>query len=294
MRLAITVIILFFTISLSGCQSKEETVSTPEKETAPQVDQPSSAQVKQPEPSTNRTADYIEPATGMPFIKIPAGSFLMGDLTGEDAESLPIHRVHINEFYMGAHEVTFAQYAPYRKEMGLKIPDDSGWGRGNRPVINVSWNDAVQFARWLSNKTGKKFRLPSEAEWEYAARGGTMTRFYWGAEVGKNNANCAGCGMPWDGKQDMTSEVGSFPANPFGLFDMAGNVYEWIYDSRHENYDGAPTDGSAWRDDPHEPQRITRSGSWDFDPAEATSARRCWDGHDHKSNDTGFRLVMEP
>jgi len=294
MRLAITVIILFSTISLCGGQSKEEVVSTPEKKTEPQVHQPSSAQVKPKELLTTGAADYIEPTTGMLFIKIPAGSFLMGDLTGRDTESLPIHRVHLNEFYMGAHEVTFAQYAPYSKEMGLKMPEDNGWGRGKRPVINVSWDDAVQFARWMSNKTGKKFRLPSEAEWEYAARGGTTTRFYWGDEVGKNNANCAGCGMPWDGELDMTSQVGSFPANPFGLFDMAGNVYEWIYDTKHGNYDGAPTDGSAWQGDPHESQRITRSGSWNFAPKEVTSNRRCWDAHDHKLNDTGFRLVMEP
>ena len=286
MRLVIAVIILFSTISLCGAQSKMEAVSTPEKKTEPQV--------MQPEPPTPPTADYFEPTTGMPFIKIPAGSFLMGDITGHDTKSLPIHRVHINEFYMGAYEVTFAQYDFYREEIGLRIPDDNGWARGNKPVINVSWDDAVEFARWLSNKTGKKFRLPSEAEWEYAARGGTTTRFYWGDEVEKNNANCAGCGMPWDGKKDMTAQVGSFPANPFGLFDMAGNVYEWIYDIRHRNYDGAPTDGSAWRDDLHESQRITRSGSWKFDPREATSDRRCWDTHDHKLNDTGFRLVMEP
>ena len=137
---------------------------------------------------------------------------------------------------------------------------DSGWGRGRQPVINVTWDDAKRYVAWLSRMTGKPYRLLTEAEWEYAARAGTQTAYSWGDEIGKGNANCDGCGSQWDNKQ--TAPVGSFAANAFGLYDMHGNVWEWVEDCFHDNYEGAPDDGSAWTADGDCNSRVLRGGSW--------------------------------
>jgi formylglycine-generating enzyme required for sulfatase activity len=122
------------------------------------------------------------------------------------------------------------------------------------PVINVSWVDAKQYVGWLSQLTGKEYRLPTEAEWEYAARAGVNTRYSWGDDLGMGNANCDGCGSQWDLQQ--TAPVGSFKPN------SAGNVWEWVEDSWHENYDAAPTDGSAWLRGGDPSFRVVRGGSW--------------------------------
>lgn len=241
--------------------------------------------------------NYTEPITGMQFVFIPGGTFMMGDPTGNDSFAKPAHKVAIKPFYMGKYEVTFAQYDQFASDTKRSLPNDAGWGRGIRPVINVSWNDAVAFTEWLSKKNGKKFRLPSEAEWEYAARGGTTTPFYWGESLGRANANCGGCGSPWDGSQ--TAAVGSFSPNPYGLYDMTGNVYEWCLDTRHRNYEGASKNGSAWtaggqKDFRKREFRINRGGSWFQPPLEMTVYRRCWDAAEDKRSELGFRVVMEP
>jgi formylglycine-generating enzyme required for sulfatase activity len=128
------------------------------------------------------------------------------------------------------------------------------------PVINVGWDDATQYVRWLSRLTGKEYRLLTEAEWEYAARAGTQARYSWGDELGKGNANCVSCGSQWDGKQ--TAPVGSFKPNAFGLYDMHGNVFEWCEDVGHDTYEGAPTDGSARLQGGDPSLRVVRGGSW--------------------------------
>lgn len=236
---------------------------------------------------------YIEPVTGMEFVLLPPGSFTMGYDNDKDAR--PAHEVHVPSFYMGKYEVTFAQYDRFCVETGRPLPGDEGWGRVYRPAIHVSWQDAMAFAGWLSEKTGKIFRLPSEAEWEYAARAGTSTHFHWGDALGRSNANCKGCGTPWD--DGKTAAVGSFRPNNFGLFDMAGNVYEWTLDFKHPDYQGAPTDGSAWvesKDYRWARLRVTRGGSWGQDPMEIRPYARCWDGMNDRTREIGFRLVMEP
>ena len=146
---------------------------------------------------------------------IPAGSFRMGDIQGDGSNSpLPVHKVNINyQFAMGKYEVTFAEYDKFAEATGGEKSDDEGWGRGNRPVINVSWNDAVTYTEWLSKQTGNKYRLPSESEWEYATRAGTETKYWWGNDIDENKANCDG-GSQWDN----IAPVGSFSANPFGLY----------------------------------------------------------------------------
>jgi formylglycine-generating enzyme required for sulfatase activity len=136
---------------------------------------------------------------------------------------------------------------------------DSGWGRGRRPAINVSWYDAQSYVAWLSRITGKEYRLLSEAEYEYAARAGTQTAYPWGDKIGKNNANCVECGSQWDGKQ--TAPVGSFAANGFGLYDMVGNVIEWVEDCYQDSYNGAPVDGAAWTGGDCR-GRVVRGGSY--------------------------------
>lgn len=235
---------------------------------------------------------YREPKTGLEFIRIPGGTFSMGDTVhrGYDFEQ-PLHPVTVKEFFIGRHEVTFAAYDQFAKATGQLLPDDAGWGRGNRPVINVSWEDAKAFAAWLSKQSGRSFRLPTEAEWEYAARGGTGSAFWWGNQAGKGNANCNGCGSPWD--NSMTAPVGSFAANPFGLYDVHGNVYEWVEDRRHDSYQGAPGDGSAWLEGTS-PDRVQRSGSYRDYPEDIKASTRNWTSPARRLIDCGFRLVMEP
>ena len=133
------------------------------------------------------------------------------------------------------------------------------WGRGNRPAIDVSWHEAQAYVAWLSEKTGKRCRLLSESEWEYAARAGAATRYSWGDGIGRNRANCSGCGSRWDDRQ--TAPVGSFAANGFGLHDMHGNVWEWVADCWNGSYAGAPSDGSA-RESGNCSRRVLRGGAW--------------------------------
>ena len=174
---------------------------------------------------------------------LPTGRFQMR--SGRDSDEGPVRTVNISKrIAMGRYEVTFADYDRFVSATGRESPDDKGWGRGTRPVINVSQADAKAYAAWLSAQTGEPYRLPSEAEWEYAAWAGTRTRYSWGNEIVRNRANCHGYGSKWDNAR--TAPVGSFAANAFGLYDMHGNVWEWVADCYHNNYEGAPSDGRAW------------------------------------------------
>ena len=145
-------------------------------------------------------------------------------------------------------------------------------GRGRRPVVGVSWEDAKGYVRWIREETGKEYRLLSEAEWEYVARAGTRTEYWWGDGIGRGRANCDGCGSRWDAKE--TAPVGSFGANAYGLHDVHGNVWEWVEDCLHVNYEGAPVDGSAWVSGGDCEQRVLRGGSWSNEPRYLRSAFR--------------------
>ncbi len=210
------------------------------------------------------------------MVIVPPGIFRMGDLHGVGYFSeMPIRAIHIGHaFAVGKFEVTFDEWAACVSDDGCNgyRPDDLGWGRGDRPVVHVSWHDAKTYVRWLSRKTGKTYRLLSEAEWEYAARAGTRTMFSWGDWVGSGYANCAGCGSAWD--DDLTAPVGSFVPNGFGLHDMHGNVYEWVEDCWHSGYEGAPSDGSAWTSGGLCQVRILRGGSYNDTPILVRSANR--------------------
>jgi len=158
-------------------------------------------------------------------------------------------------------------------------------------VVDVSWEDANEYAQWLTEQTGKPYRLPSEAEWEYAARAGTETDYWWGDEIGSNRANCPYSGSEWSGQR--TAPVGSFPANPWGLHDTVGNVWEWGQNRWHGDYQGAPEDGSDW-DQGSNSSRVLRGSSWYLIPPFARCASRFPLDPGDRGNDVGFRLVCAP
>ena len=232
---------------------------------------------------------------GPEMVVIPPGKFRMGDIQGKyGKDELPVHQVNFQKaFAASKYEITFAEYDEFAKATGRKLPDDEGWGRGRQPVIYVSWEDNVAYAKWLSEQTGKRYRLPTEAEWEYAARAGTETTYWWGNEVQQGLANCTGCGSRWDGKQP--APVGSFKPNAFGLYDTAGNVAEWVQDCGHENYEGAPTDGSAWEEKNGGDcgRRVIRGGHWIVANLRVRSSSRFRNRPTYTGPAVGFRLVRE-
>ena len=227
------------------------------------------------------------------MVVVPAGSYRMGSRDGRSSE-LPVHEVAIGApFAVGRYEVTFAEWDACVRDGGCPrgegVADDEGWGRGRRPVINMSWDDAKRYVQWLSRKTGKAYRLPSESEWEYAARAGTETAYSWGDEIGVNRANCAGCGSQWDGDR-TTAPVGSFGANAWGLYDMHGNVWELVEDCWNRSYAGAPADGSAWQRGNCD-RRVLRGGSWSDTPSFLRAANRYRYATDDRNYSLGFRVA---
>jgi formylglycine-generating enzyme required for sulfatase activity len=222
------------------------------------------------------------------LVVLPAGSFDMG--SASEYEN-PIHRVTFAKpFAIGRHEVTFGEWDKCVDEGGCKYrPDDRGWGRGERPAVNLSWLDAKAFVSWLSQKTGKAYRLPSEAEWEYAARAGTNTSYWWGRDVGSRQANCRECNT---GEPQRTTPVGSFKPNGFGLFDTAGNVAEWMEDCWNDNYRGAPRDGTAWMSGQCR-LHVLRGGAFDSQAKFLRSTSRFRYDVDVRYVANGFRVVRE-
>jgi len=214
---------------------------------------------------------------------LPNGSFSMG--TANSSDEAPQHNVTIaNVFAVGKFEVTFAEWDACVADGGCGgyKPADEAWGRGKRPVINVSWNDAQSYVAWIRQKTGKPYRLLSEAEWEYAARAGTTSLFYWGRTASAANAK-------YDSR-DGTAPAGTYPPNAFGLYDMAGNVNEWTADCYHPNYNGAPADGRAWTAGDCS-QHVLRGGSWNLGSNNLRSANRDADVAGFVVNRNGFRIA---
>lgn len=232
------------------------------------------------------------------MVVMPVEKFAMGDLDnlGSSTE-LPVHEVRFDYlFAVGRFEVTFRQWDACVADGGCGSyrPSDLDWGKGTRPVINVSWDDAQAYTAWLSRKTGAHYRLLSEAEWEFAARAGTATQYSWGNSIGSGNANCNGCGSDWD--SERTARVGSFSPNPFGLYDMAGNVWEWTEDCRMPlrfvGYVGAPNDGSPWTAGGACGMRMIRGGSWKSRPSTLRSSHRDWEYASERANSQlGMRVA---
>ena len=252
---------------------------------------PSAATAGSREPlrSDARSGESFRDCEGCPEIVIvPAGSFDMG--SNADYES-PVHRVSFaRQFAIGRHEVTFDEWDRCVEDQGCEPqPDDRGWGRGDHPVINVTWDEAKAFTAWLSEKCGQTYRLPSEAEWEYAARAGTTTPYWWGRDVGSRQANCRECNT---GSGQQTSPVGSYKSNAFGLYDTAGNAAEWVEDCWNDNYRGAPKDGSAWTAGACR-LRVLRGGAYDSQAKSARSTARFRYDSDVRYPANGFRVVRE-
>ena len=226
------------------------------------------------------------------MVVVPSGRFTMGASSSEggDSNERPMRRVSIDyQFAVGVYEVTFDEWYACVDAGGCGnyIPDDEGWGRGNRPVINVNWEDAQSYVRWLSSRTGKTYRLLSESEWEYVARAGTETAYSWGDSIGVNRANCLGCGSQWDEK---TAPVGSFEANAWGVHDMHGNVWEWVQDCYKSYYGVPPSDGSAWESEDCS-DHVKRGGSGGYSPRYLRSAYRYSLPTDIRFDYFGFRVA---
>ena len=270
----------------------------PQKQPAPPKAAPSPA--TQP-PVAARRAAVSEPE----MVRIPGGSFVMGSPASEAGRSSdegPQRTVSVRAFEAGRYEVTFAEWDACVADGGCGgyRPADQGWGRGRQPAINVSWNDAKAYVQWLSRRTGKSYRLLTEAEWEYAARAGTTGRF------SNNGAETELCGIAnhadqstsysWknaacsDGVGERTAPVGRYNANGFGLHDMHGNVWEWVEDCYKDSYSGAPADGSAFVNQSCS-YRVLRGGSWFIDPRILRSAYRFRYSPSSRDVSLGFRVA---
>ena len=251
-----------------------------------------SAQTRGPSPG-----DVFKDCPECPeMVVVPAGSFMMGSPPGEERrfkdEDSPYRVTIPRSFAVGKFEVTFAEWDACTAAGGCGgyRPKDRDWGRGRRSVIYVSWEDAKEYVQWLGGKTGKDYRLLTEAEWEYAARAGAKGRYWWGDRVGAGNANCDGCGSQWD--DNRTAPVGSFRPNDFGLHDVHGNDWEWVEDCWHNGYSGAPTDGGGWTTGGECGRRVLRGGSWGNRPWGVRAAFRYGESTDGRYSGNGFRVVI--
>ncbi|NEZ60332.1 SUMF1/EgtB/PvdO family nonheme iron enzyme [Adonisia turfae] len=243
------------------------------------------------------------------LVKIPWGRFWMGSPDSEtdrfDREG-PQHKVQVPEFYMGKYPVTQRQWRAVSllDDVDIELkPDPSQFKGDSRPVERVSWYETVEFCQRLARHTGAEYRLPSEAEWEYACRAGTATSFHFGATITTELANYRGTDAKeygWSGSygagpkgeyRQQTTDIGRFSANAFGLYGMHGNVYDWCQDHWHDNYDGAPTDGSAWITDNEQARRVVRGGAWNYSPRYCRSAYRVNGTPGYRVNYIGFRVV---
>jgi formylglycine-generating enzyme required for sulfatase activity len=223
------------------------------------------------------------------FVVVPPGDFVMG--SNDTPYEKPERTITVRRpFAIGRREVTFAEWDQCADAGACKHrPDDHGWGRGDRPVVNVAWDDTKLFVAWLSQKTGQKYRLPSEAEWEYAARAGTKTPFWWGREVGAGRAQCDTCGSPTT-KQIVAT--GSFRPNGFGLYDTSGNAAEWVEDCWNDSYKNAPKDTVAWTSGDCR-LRVLRGGNFLSKATEVRSSSRFRYDVDVRYYANGFRIVRD-
>lgn len=231
---------------------------------------------------------YAEPE----MVKIPGGSFMIGSIDGGESEQ-PVQMVTIDDFEIGKYEVTFDEFDQFTRAMAVENVSDNGWGREKRPVINVTWQMAKDYTNWLSEATGRRYRLPVEAEWEYAARAGSVEKYSFGddetmlcdyANIGFKSTVCSDAFK-------FTAEVGSFNANEWGLHDMHGNVWEWTEDCWHPSYEGLPANGRARSRDGDCEQRVLRGGAWYSEPDQLRVAQRNKNRVSGRSDSLGFRVV---
>ena len=280
---------------IRGIRGREEVIPTP---------QPGSI-INQKINRIPKNAEYFAQDLGngviLEMVAIPGGTFIMGSPENEEGRisyESPQHQVTVPPFFMGKYPVTQKQWRAVAAlgKVNIDLKSDPSYFKGdNLPVESVSWNDAQEFCARLSRMANKTYRLPSEAEWEYACRGGTTTPFYCGETISTDLANYNRNYTYGQGQKgqyrEKTTEVGIFPANPFGLYDMCGNVWEWCEDNWHDNYVNAPTDGSAWTSLSSE-YKLLRGGSWGDFPRNCRSASRNNAYPDDGDYSAGFRLVV--
>ena len=228
---------------------------------------------------------------GPAMVRIPAGTFEMGSSgISVVADERPRREVKVKAFAIGKYEVTFADYERFAKATGREVPDNLYMDKETHPVLFVNWDDAYNYTQWLGEQTGESYRLPSEAEWEYAASGGTDTMYWWGPNIGKNRAHCFDCKTGLNPREPTS--IGRFEASPFGLYDTAGNVQEWVHDCYHPNYQGAPSNGGIWVGGDCT-FRVARGGAYNSTSkslrAEKRSKWRSTSGYDT----VGFRVVKD-
>ena len=299
---AVVAVVAAFLFMTTFFERKDSNIEIESK--ADRVSTPISTEVKQAHRvSAGVFRDTLKDGSkGPEMLFISGGDIEMGSDPETDPDARkneqPRHWVQVRDFKIGKYEVTFDEYDVFSRATDRELPEDSGFGRGKRPVISVSWGDAVKYAEWLSTETGKRYRLPTEAEWEYVARAGSETRYWWGDAIdqdGKVWANCTGCSSQ-EGV-DKTVEVGQLSANDFGLHDTAGNVWEWVQDCWHDSYAGdrRPDDGSVWgkADGGDCSQRVIRGGSWYGKPGWLRSADRVGGFAGDWGNVVGFRLAQD-
>jgi formylglycine-generating enzyme required for sulfatase activity len=253
------------------------------------------------EEGTLKAKDEFKECEKCPMmVVVPAGSFTMGSPQSEPGryyDEGPQHHVTFAKpFAVGKFTVTFDEWDACVADGGCKgyRPEGAGWGRGKRPVISVSWEDAKSYAEWLSRKTGKPYRLLSESEWEYIARAGTTTPFWWGSSISPSRANYDGT-VAYNGGakgeyRKKTMPVDSFAPNPWGLYQVHGNVWQWVEDCYGQGYQGAPVDGSAKNDGDCSP-RVIRGGSWNSYPGRLRAAGRDSSVPGSRYSDNGFRVA---
>lgn len=305
---------------------------------AESVSEPDEQSLASPDPEEGIFSDALEDGSAAPtMVIVRGGAFQMGDMSDEpNPDEQPVHQVTIEHtFALSRTEVTVQQFSVFVAATGYETDaernlggkgcvseahagqGDWGWveGRswrdpgyeqsGEHPVVCVSWNDATEYASWLSGQTGHAYRLPTEAEWEYAARAGTLSRTSAGdedatlcrvANIGDMTLERAYGRSPESGCDDgyaRTAPVASFEANPFGLFDMHGNAWEWVADCWHDDYQGARADGGAWLKGGDCTRRVLRSGSWFNEPSLITSSYRDWDFSEDRYDGFGFRVARD-
>jgi formylglycine-generating enzyme required for sulfatase activity/serine/threonine protein phosphatase PrpC len=270
----------------------EITAPEPEPEPESVTKQPEKTSEPAPVPDSKPFTDPLSVGgTGPEMVWIPAGIYEMGSpSTSTNADERPQHTVKFRRFAISKYEITFSEYDKFANATGRKLPDNLYMDRATSPVIFVSWDDAYNYAKWLAEQTGKKYRLASESEWEYAASGGQKTPFWWGFNEEVAKAHCFTCDSQFDPRKP--TKVGSFQPNQFGVYDTAGNVAEWVHDCWHENYNGAPDDGSVWEGGDCT-MRVVRGGSYISPQQSIRTAKRdkfkSNAGYDH----VGIRVVRE-
>ncbi|CAE6741596.1 Hercynine oxygenase [Paraburkholderia haematera] len=264
--------------------------ATPTTTTAPPAAAVTAAVAQKPAVHPPGAGESRDCATCPIMIALPAGAFSMGS-NSDDPSEKPVHHVTIGApFAIGKYGVTVEQWnACVTANACQKLTPDSNTNKA-APARDLSWDDAQQYVKWLSKTTGKPYRLPTEAEWEYADRGGTTTAYWWGDQMRKGNANCKDCGDPWH--KEGPEAAGSFAPNPVGLYDMNGSVWEWVADCWHNSYQGAPADGHAW-DSPGCDMRVIRGGSWREGGSYMLSATRFKYSSSVRQSQDGFRVVKD-